>query len=72
MIKTNEFLLISKPSTAPLQMLIKFRDCKNELRERQPYGCSLPHAGAEKREGKKIQREAERQSADKPHQSDNR
>lgn len=29
--KTNEFLLISKPSTAPLQMLVKFRDCKNEL-----------------------------------------
>lgn len=34
MIKTNEFLLISKASTALLQMLIKFRDCKNELRER--------------------------------------
>lgn len=48
MIKTNEFLLISKASTAPLQMLIKFRDCKNELRERQPYGSSLPRAAAEK------------------------
>lgn len=34
MIKTNEFSLISKASTALLQMLIKFRDCKNELRER--------------------------------------
>lgn len=51
MIKTNDFLLISKPSTASLQMLIKFRACKNELWERQPYGCSLPRAGAQKLEG---------------------
>lgn len=57
--KTNKFLLISKASTSLLQMLIKFRYCKNELRERQPYGCSLPCAAGDKWEKKT--------SANRPH-----
>lgn len=37
MINTNELLLISGPSTARLQMLIKPRDRKNGLREGERY-----------------------------------
>lgn len=42
----------SKPSTAPPQMLIKFRDRKNELWEKQPYGLLYLTLATEEWRGK--------------------
>lgn len=43
----------SKPLTSPLQTLIKVRDCKNELWERQVYGSLYLVQATEKWEGKR-------------------